>query len=589
MALRAAVHVHSTWSYDGRWELPRIANIFASLGYNLLLMTEHDIGFSEERRRAHRDACRSASSDRILVVPGVEYSDASNTVHVLVWGDIPFLGAGIDTQRVLEQAADHGGVCVFAHPSRRAAWRTFQKEWLRYLTGIEVWNRKTDGWSPSVEACELISRTGALPFVGLDFHSARQLFPLMVMVNIEGKSDEGKALEALRLGSFDCEVFGIKLKRFTTGIGSLTTRVLESGRRVARGGFRFALSSSKFLVPRSLHSACGKRSAIQSRSGEEPGVSRSNVKNEDLYLRSMQSIQNKSYVLVSACRNEEAYIEGLIDAISTQTVRPLRWIIVDDGSTDGTYDRALDRARDLNFVQIVKMAGGRPRSFASQVFAAQHGYEQLKGTQFDFIGFLDADIRVESHYYEQLIQCFDADPGLGLAGGAVIDKYEHRTENIRQGSEDFHVAGGVQFFRRACFEQIGGYIPISGGGQDTIADIMSMMHGWRINAFPRLEALHLRPDGFGNDDIFQRGMKWGRKFYLLGYHPVFYFGQCVRRLSRRPIIIGSACQLLGFVVAAWKSEPRPVSNEFVRFLRQLQMRRMLETLAFARRRQKSMS
>jgi glycosyltransferase involved in cell wall biosynthesis len=296
----------------------------------------------------------------------------------------------------------------------------------------------------------------------------------------------------------------------------------------------------------------------------------------------MLSMQNKLYVLVSACRNEAGYIEGLIDTIAAQTVPPVQWVIIDDGSTDDTYARAAARSRDLAWIQIIKMPGGRPRSFTSQVFAAQHGYEQLKGSQFDFIGFLDADIRVENNYYQRLLENFHADPTLGLAGGVVIDRYEHRTENTREGSEDYHVAGGVQFFRRLCFEQIGGYVPIGGGGQDTIADIMSMMHGWRIHAFPSLQALHLRPDGFGNDHVLQRGMKWGRKFYLLGYHPLFYLGQCVRRLGRRPILLGSACQLFGFLVACWKREERPVTVEFVRFLRKVQMQRLRATLMLTR-------
>jgi glycosyltransferase involved in cell wall biosynthesis len=296
----------------------------------------------------------------------------------------------------------------------------------------------------------------------------------------------------------------------------------------------------------------------------------------------MVPLQNNSYVLVSASRNEEAYIDGLIDAISAQTVQPVRWILVDDGSTDDTYARAAARSADLPFLQIVKMPGGRPRSFTSQVWAAQHGYEQVRGLSFDFIGFLDADIRVDCHYYKRLMDCFRAEPRLGLAGGVVIDRYENRTENNRKGSEDFHVAGGVQFFRRECFEQIGGYLPISGGGQDTIADVMSMMRGWRIRSFPHLEALHLRPDGFGNDSVFERGIKWGRKFYLLGYHPLFYLAQCVRRLGRRPIIIGGVCQLLGFVAASFRREARPVSVEFVRFLRKVQMRRLQAILAFTR-------
>ena len=285
-----------------------------------------------------------------------------------------------------------------------------------------------------------------------------------------------------------------------------------------------------------------------------------------------------SYVLVSACRNEAGYISGLIKTVSTQTTRPDRWIIVDDGSTDDTAARAEAKIASVPFLQIVKMPRGNPRSFASQVYAQQHGCELLKGLSFDFIGFLDADIRVGPDYYSRLIDFFKADHCLGLCGGAVIDKYGNRLANPRKGSEDFHVPGGVQFFRGQCFEEIGGYLPIEGGGQDTIADITAMMNGWKVRVFPELQVLHLRPDGFAKDGIFQRGIKWGRKFYLIGYDPIYYLGQCLRRITSRPLVIASIAMLWGFIWANYKAPPRPVTPEFVRFLRELQWRRMRQRM-----------
>jgi poly-beta-1,6-N-acetyl-D-glucosamine synthase len=285
----------------------------------------------------------------------------------------------------------------------------------------------------------------------------------------------------------------------------------------------------------------------------------------------------KRYVLVSVGRNEEAYIESLIDTIAAQKLRPVKWIIVDDGSSDKTYQLAIARSKGLPFIEVAKMPGGRPRSFSSKVFALQHACELIKKYDFDYVGFLDADMRLEPDYYERLIQNFERDPRLGLGGGAVIDQYEDHTENIRKGSEDHHVPGAVQFFRRECFEQVGGYVPVDVGGEDTIADVMVLMHNWKIRAFPELKAMHLRPDGlFTKVNVFRRGMRWGRRFYMLGYHPVFYFGQCVRRLGQRPLVIGSFCQLLGFVVASAKGDARPVSSEFVQFLRKSQMARLRE-------------
>jgi len=284
------------------------------------------------------------------------------------------------------------------------------------------------------------------------------------------------------------------------------------------------------------------------------------------------------YVIVSACRNEGQYVEGLIETVAAQTLQPFRWVIVDDGSTDDTYARAARRGKDLAFLQVVKMTEGRRRSFASKVYAENYGYDSVRHLAFDFIGFLDADIRLDMEYYKEVVGLFHSDPYLGLAGGAVIDQYPDRTENPRSGSEEVHVAGGVQFFRRAAFDQIGGYVPIEGGAEDTVADFMSMMHGWRVRTVPDIKATHLRPEGFSKEGAFRRGIAWGKRFYAIGYHPLFYFGQCVRRIRRRPMLVGSVCQLIGFLVASWRAEPRPVPVAFVQFLRREQRRRLRAVL-----------
>jgi len=290
------------------------------------------------------------------------------------------------------------------------------------------------------------------------------------------------------------------------------------------------------------------------------------------------SAPNRSYVLITACRNEAAYIDRLVDMIASQTFPPLRWVIVDDGSTDDTSERITIRSRDLPFLKQAKMPAGRSRDFSSKVYALQHGCELVKNLSFEYIGILDADLRFSDGYYQLLMERFEADPRLGLCGGAVIDQHAHRTDNIRAGSEDFHVAGGVHFFRRQCFEQVGGYTPVEVGGEDVIAEMTAMMLGWRVRSFPEIEVMHLRPEGFGGAGVLQRGMKWGRRFYLLGYHPLYYFAHCVRRMGKKPMIIGSICQLLGFVVAGLKGETRPVSEEFVRFQRKLQISRLRRIL-----------
>jgi predicted metal-dependent phosphoesterase TrpH len=168
MEVIATCHVHSEWSYDGRFSLRELSEKFSHRGSRILLMTEHDRGFTSRRFEEYRDACAEASSDKILVVPGIEYSDPANRVHVLVWG-VPFLGEGLPTGEMLEAVHSAEGAAVLAHPSRRGVWQDFERQWAERLTGVEVWNRKYDGWAPSRNAPQLLQSRKSIQFVGLDF------------------------------------------------------------------------------------------------------------------------------------------------------------------------------------------------------------------------------------------------------------------------------------------------------------------------------------------------------------------------------------------------------------------------------------
>src|ERR1700676_673824 len=164
MDILAVCHVHAEWSYNGSWSLQDLGQEFHRRGFRIVMMTEHDRGFTPTRFAEYRKACAQASSERILVVPGIEYSDAANRVHVLVWGPVPFLGEGMPTGEILEAVHSAGGVAVLAHPSRRDAWKSFEPCWAKLLLGIEIWNRKYDGWASSQTAPALLKTAGAIPF-----------------------------------------------------------------------------------------------------------------------------------------------------------------------------------------------------------------------------------------------------------------------------------------------------------------------------------------------------------------------------------------------------------------------------------------
>ena len=239
--IKTASHIHSEWSYDGQWPLTKIAAEFERRGYHVLLTTEHDRGFSQARLLEYREACAKASTERLLIVPGIEYSDADNVVHILVWGSVPFLGEALSTVELLDKVKAAGGFAVLAHPSRKEAWKRFDPRWASNLLGIEIWNRKTDGWAPSSTAMPLMRGNSLLPFVGLDFHTRRQFFPLATELKIGAPVTETSVLECFRSGRCRPMALGVSVQEF------LFRRWRRSGLQAAEFGRRTAASALRRL------------------------------------------------------------------------------------------------------------------------------------------------------------------------------------------------------------------------------------------------------------------------------------------------------------------------------------------------------
>ena len=196
--IKAAFHVHSEWSYDAQLPLSEIAALFQAEQCDAVFMCEHDRGFSAKRLEAYIAACKQTSSAGPLLIPGIEYADPDDRVHVPVWGPVPFLGEEVPTGELLQAVAAHGGVSVLAHPVRRDAWKTFTSEWLELSTGIEIWTRKWDGWAPNPRACQIAEEAGLVGFGALDLHRSHQMFPLRMELELDSSLSVESCVEALR-------------------------------------------------------------------------------------------------------------------------------------------------------------------------------------------------------------------------------------------------------------------------------------------------------------------------------------------------------------------------------------------------------
>lgn len=288
-------------------------------------------------------------------------------------------------------------------------------------------------------------------------------------------------------------------------------------------------------------------------------------------------MQNYSYALITAAKNEEGFIERTIKSIVNQTWLPKIWVIVSDGSTDCTDELVMRWSELCRFIRLLRIDNQSARAFSSQAFATNAGYESIKDTEFDFIGFLDADISVEPSYYEALLKTFRANPQLGVAGGEILER-RGKTFEPRVGNSDDNVAGAIQFFRRQCYEDIGGnLIPLQYGGHDFVANAMARRAGWLVRSIPGLPVLHHRPTGTAGAGPCRARFRIGLQDYFLGYQPLFALGKCVRRISHPPIGLGSIAECFGYLLPWLTRKRRTVPDEFVRYLRQQQLQRVFHS------------
>jgi len=239
-----------------------------------------------------------------------------------------------------------------------------------------------------------------------------------------------------------------------------------------------------------------------------------------------------SYVLITPARNEGACIEQTIKSVIAQTVIPLRWVIVSDGSTDCTDDIVRKYCAEYRWIELVRMPGRTERHFAGKVHAFNGGYERVKDLKYEIVGNLDADISFEEDYFSFLLKKFAENPLLGIGGTPFKEggvQYDYRF------SRKEHVSGACQLFRKECFESIGGYIPIKAGAIDLAAVVTARMKGWGTETFTDKCCIHHRPMGTAKAHIVVAQFQSGCGDYLVGVHPLWQLFRSIYQMSRKTL------------------------------------------------------
>jgi glycosyltransferase involved in cell wall biosynthesis len=280
-----------------------------------------------------------------------------------------------------------------------------------------------------------------------------------------------------------------------------------------------------------------------------------------------------NYVLVTAARNESAFIEETLRSVTAQSLLPVRWVIVDDGSTDDTAAIVEQYSAKHPWIVLVKRPARQDRSFAGKAHAVNAALDRMDGVSFDFVGNLDADVSFEPDYLEFVVDKLRGDGALGIAGTPFTQAGGYdSTRDSFEGSE--YVAGPCQIFRYACWKDVGGYVPNKAGGVDWIAVMTARMKGWKVRSYPEKRFHHHRSMGTAERSEVSSLFSYGEKDYYLGGSPLWQAFRCCYRMAKRPYLIGGLALFAGYVSAAARRMPRAVSAELMAFHQAEQMRKL---------------
>jgi glycosyltransferase involved in cell wall biosynthesis len=283
-----------------------------------------------------------------------------------------------------------------------------------------------------------------------------------------------------------------------------------------------------------------------------------------------------SYLLISPCRNEAEFMRLTLDSVVNQTIPPSLWVIVDDGSTDETPKILAEYAERYSFIQIITKQDRGHRSVGPGVIEAfYYGYERIDTKKFDYICKFDLDLDLPEKYFEILIKRMEKNPRIGTCSGKAYFRGK-KGQLISEKCGDETSLGMTKFYRRICFEEIGGFVrQVVWDGIDCHK---CRQLGWLALSWdePDLRFIHLRPMGSSQKSIITGRMRHGFGQYFMGTGFTYMFVTAMYRVLHPPYLIGGVSMLVGYIKSWFKRLPKFDDDELVKFIRLYQWNCLLK-------------
>ena len=278
----------------------------------------------------------------------------------------------------------------------------------------------------------------------------------------------------------------------------------------------------------------------------------------------------KKYVIITPARDEEKYIEMTIESVISQTIRPIEWVIVNDGSSDNTGIIIDKYSKIYNWIRPLHREDRGYRKAGYGVMEAFYdGYNYLKTNDWEFIVKLDGDLSFDSYYFENCFKEFDNNKKLGIGGGIIANEVNGKFKDDK--IYLFHVRGATKIYQRNCWLSIGGLLKTP--GWDTIDEVKANMLGWETKHFAEYTLKQHRQTGAA-EGAWANWVKNGSANYISGYHPIFMFTKCIKKVFQRPYIVASLGLFWGFTSSYLKKIHQIDDPHLISYLRKQQIRRI---------------
>ncbi|KAF5430704.1 Glycosyltransferase involved in cell wall bisynthesis [Candidatus Methanophagaceae archaeon] len=275
----------------------------------------------------------------------------------------------------------------------------------------------------------------------------------------------------------------------------------------------------------------------------------------------MNKVTMPPYILVTPVKNEEKNLPKLIPSVVRQTVRPVLWVIVDDGSTDRSPEMIEEAKGRYEWIHGILLEGGF-RDLGKHVYSVYNkGFEfaieycKAHNIHFDYIGNVDADMILEIEFFEKLIKEFEKNRELGIASGSGYDF----NNKLIMDTRNYIPLGGIRLWRKECYEETGGY-PISYSA-DAVSNVLARLKGWKTERFNEIKAIQTRRTSSA-EGLWKGYKKYGEATYFINFHPLYVLIKGLKLLFESPYYTGFA-YLHGYISSALKKLGK-IDNEEIR-------------------------